>query len=628
MSSISLVAARAQALAWSSFVLLSLPGAPQSAHAQSAHPLASVVVTATRSETALDRALADVVVIDSQQIRDAAVSSLPELLRGAGGIEISQNGGPGTVSGLFLRGAKTSQTLILVDGVRMENALSGGGLPEYLPLAAIERIEIVRGPMSSLYGSGAIGGVIQIFTRRAEADGWSPFASVGGGSRGTAQAQAGFRAASAGTRAALSASAERSSGFDVTLPSSPEAQDDRDGYSQRSITASLSHRFANAWELGTNVFVNRGRVEIDFGCSAFSCPTPALSRQDFRSSAISAFVRARPLDGWRSELRAGNTSIDYDIPAFDFAPRTDSRTLAWDNTVDAWGGRVLFGAETLEQRIGGAGITSAIYARERRTTDSWFGGYERAWGAHTLRGTLRHDRIESVGDETTGAIAWGWRFDPRWLVRASYGTAFRAPTFDDLYYLPPFGNPALRPEKSRGFEAALEHRAGAALWRATAFVSRIEDAIELAPDFSAQNLATARVRGLTLDARHAIGVWTLRASATVQHTEGERTDPFGGPPDVAPLARRAPRYAVLGVERRAADWRFGVEAIAQARRFDTQGQRLGGYAFVDAWAGYAIAPDWEVFARLSNAFDRDYETAAGFRSPPRALFVSLRYAMR
>lgn len=632
MSSLSRPAAHSQALAVVSFSLLSsLSLFPQPSRAQSDAALESVVVTATRSETTIDRSLADVVVIDSQTIRDAGAASLPELLRSAGGVEVSQSGGAGTNSGLFLRGTKTSQTLILVDGVRIENPLSGSGMPEYLPLEAIERIEIVRGPMSSLYGSGAIGGVVQVFTRGAQADGWRPYASVGAGSQGTARARAGFSAAQSGTRFSLAAGAERSSGFNATRPTNPDFQPDRDGHRQRSLSASLSHRLAEGWELGANLMLNRGRADVDFACTAWACPSDAESVQEFRTSAITAFARTRPIEGWRSELRVGNTSIDYELPAFRFAPRTDSRTIAWDNEVDAWGGQLRFGAERLEERIDGEGVTGGgfpIYAHESRTTNSLFGGYERQWGEHTVRATVRRDRIGTVGSDTTGALAWGWRFDPRWLVRASYGTAFRAPTFDDLYYLPPYGNPTLRPEKSRGFDAALEYRAGSTLLRATAFASRIEDAIELDSAFTPRNLSTARVRGLTVDARHPVGRWALRASATVQHTEGERVDPLEGLVRVSPLSRRAPRFGSIGVERREAGWRFGADAIAQARRVDTQGARMGGYAFFDLWAGYAIARDWEVFGRLSNAFDRDFETIAGYRSPPRSLFVELRYAMK
>ena len=592
------------------------------ASSQSMNP---VVVTATRTETTIDRALADITVIDAQAIRDAGVATLPELLRSAGGIEISQTGGAGSVSGLFVRGTRNSQSIVLVDGIRIETPLSGGGLVEHLPLSAIDRIEVVRGPASALYGSGAIGGVIQIFTRQADAEGWWPWASAGIGTQGTQQVQVGFRAAREGTRVALSLSHESTDGFESTRAGSPDFQADRDGNRQRSLTASLSHRIAAQWEVGASLLVNDGRVEYD---DAFS--TAPTARQDYRSGAASAWVRGRPTNDWQTELRIGNSSIDYSFHAFTFAPRTDSRTVSWQNTIAAWGGSLLLGVESLAQRIGGEGVTRGgpfVYTRDNRSTDSVFGGYERAWGEHTLRATLRRDRIEAVGSETTGALAWGWRFVPEWLLRASYGTAFRAPTFDDLYN--PFSpNPALRPEKSRGYEVALEQRSGADLLRATAFSSRIDEAIELDSFYTAQNLARARVQGLTLEARRTIGAWVLRGSATMQHTEGVSVDPVTGVRSDAELARRAPRYGVVGVEHARGPWRFGAEAIAQARRFDTLGQRMAGYVFVDAWASYRIDRNWEVFARAANLGDRDYETAAGYRSPPRSLFVGVRYATR
>ena len=592
---------------------------PVCASAQSMSP---VVVTATRSEIPIEGALADVTVIDAAAIRDAGTATLPELLRSAGGIEVSQTGGAGSVSGLFVRATRNSQSIILVDGVRVESPLSGGGLPEHLPLSAIDRIEVVRGPASALYGSGAIGGVVQLFTRQADADGWWPFASAGFGTHGTRQLQAGFRSARSGTRVALSFAHERTDGFEATLPGSPDYQADRDGNRQSSLTASLSHRLAAQWEVGASLLLNDGRVEYD---DAFS--TPDTARKDYRSTVVSGFVRGRPTGVWQTELRVGNSAIDYSYEGFTFAPRTDSRTIAWQNTVDAWGGRLLFGVESLGQRIDGEGLTRGggfVYARDSRDTDSAFGGYERSWGEHTLRATLRRDSIESVGSETTGALAWGWRVAPQWLLRASYGTAFRAPTFDDLYN--PFSpNPTLQPEKSRGFEFAVEHRTGADLFRATAFSSRIDEAIELDSSFTAQNLARARVRGITFDAHRAVGAWTLRGSATLQDTEGESVDPITGVRTEAELVRRAPGYGVLGLERRHGRWRIGAEAIAQARRFDTQGQRMGGYAFVDAWASYQIDRGWALFARAGNLADRDYETAAGYRSPPRSLFVGVRY---
>ncbi|MGD9943038.1 MAG: TonB-dependent receptor [Burkholderiaceae bacterium] len=589
-----------------------------------AQTLDPVVVTATRMDTSIDRALADVTVIGPQQIRDAGPATLPELLRAQGGIEIAQAGGAGAVAGLFMRGTKTSQVLVLVDGVRLESPLSGSALPEYLPLAAIERIEIVRGPMSALYGSSAVGGVIQIFTRRGSEPGWRGSFSAGIGSRGTRQLQAGISGASGGTRFALHASGERTSGFEATLPDSFDYQPDRDGHRNHSLTASLSQQLSPAWELGGSLLVSDGKVFYD---SMFSAPSDTW--QTYRSSALSLHARGRFTDAWRTELRLGQSSLDYTAGGYSFAPRTDSRTLGWQNTIEAGGGRLLFGIESLEQKVAGEGVTRGdfLYARDERDTRSLFAGYEREFGEHLLRGTLRRDRIQSVGSKTTGALAWGWRFAPQWLLRASYGTAFRAPTFDDLYN--PFGpNPLLKPEHSRGGEIAIEHRAGADLLRATLFASRIEQAIELDSMFVAQNLAQAKVRGVTLEARRSLGAFTLRGSATFQDTEGEARGDDGVLRSTGELIRRAPAYGTLGVDWRDGRWRLGAEAVALARRVDTLGQRLGGYLFVDAWAGYELNRQWELFARLGNVSDRQYQTIYGYRAPPRSLFVGVRYATR
>ena len=590
-------------------------------HALAQPALEAVVVTATRSDTPIERALADVSVIDAEQIRDAGAATLPELLRSAGGIEMYQNGGPGTVSGLYVRGARNSQTLILVDGIRLENPMSGGGLLEFLPLSAIDRIEVLRAPASSLYGSAAVGGVVQIFTRKPAGDGILPYASVGFGSRGTRQLQAGMSARSGDTGFALSLSQDRTDGFDATLPGSPDRQVDRDGNRVGALTASLEHRLNADWRVGANLLVSDGRVEYD---DAFS--TPDTAKMDYRSAALSAFVSGRLSSQWESTLRVGNSSIDYEFAAFTFAPRTDSRTVSWENVVDAAGARWQFGVESLHQKIAGEGLTvgSYIYTRDSRDTDSVFGGWEREFGEHLLRLSLRHDRIEAVGSETSGSIGWGWQLTPNWLLRAGWGSAFRAPTFDDLYN-PWSPNPTLRPERSRGIEAAAEWRRGGDLFKAIAFSNRIRDAIELDSFFVAQNLEVARVRGVTFEGRRSLGEFTLRGSVTFQDPEAERTDPVTGITTVSDLARRARQHATLGASWQRGPWRLGADAIAQGERADTNGARMAGYAFLDLWGSYRIDRHWQLFGRLGNVADREYETAAGYRAAPRALFVGVRY---
>lgn len=593
------------------------------AHAQG---LGEVMVTATREERPVEQVLADVTTIDAEAIRRAGASSVPELLRALGGIEISQNGGAGSTSGIFVRGTKTSQSVILIDGVRLENATSGTANLEFLSLSSIERIEVVRGPLSSLYGSGAIGGVIQIFTRQGSGPP-APSLSIGVGNRGSARAQAGV-SGSAGpggsTRYAIALAAERTDGYDATLPSSPHHQDDRDGNSQRSATASLRQALPAGWEAGASLLATSGRVRYD---DAYS--TPESARMRHRTAAFAAFARGEVTRGWRTELRAGQTRIEYSFAAFDFAPRADTLTVAWQNRVALPAGRLLFGFDHLRQRLGGEGVVTGPYAylRDTRRTDSVFAGYELALGAHWLRLQLRSDRIESFGSEPTGTLAWGYQWSPRWLVRASVASAFRAPTFDDLYN--PFGsNPSLRPERSRGGEIAAEYREGATFAKLTAFRSRIDDAIELDAGFTPRNIDSARVAGVSFDARHRVGAWTLRGTATLQDPRGARFDPASGDLVEGQLARRARRFASLG-----ADWhwgaaRIGVDWLLQSRRVESNGDPIAGYGVLDVAATYPLVAGWEAFARLGNLGDKRYETAAGYAMPPRNLFVGVRYRPR
>jgi vitamin B12 transporter len=596
------------------FALVHTPGWAQAG-------LESVVVTATRIETPVERTLADTTVIDSREIRDSGASTLTEVLRRAAGIEISQTGGAGSVSGLFVRGTRTAQTLVLLDGIRIENASSGGALLEFLPISAIDRIEIVRAPASALYGSAAIGGVVQIFTRKPGESGLAASGEVGVGSRGTRRMQAAASGAAGNTGFSIGIAHDRTDGYDVTRSSDPGAEVDPNRVS--SVTAALTHRLSADWRTGFNLLVADGSI-------AFDVPFPVASGQDisdYRSTAVSAFVTGRLAADWESTLRVGSSSIDYSYPAYDFAPRTDSRTISWQNSIDAWGSLWIFGAESLDQRIAGQGLTSGtfVYEEDSRRTHSVFAEWQHDIGDNLLRVGARYDDIEDVGSQTSGSIGWGWRVAPGWLLRAGWASAFRAPTFDDLYN--PFSaNPALKPERSNGYELAAEWRRGVDLFKATAFANRIRDAIELDESFTAQNLETARIHGVTLEGRRRLGALTLRASSTFQDPRSERTDPTTGETISSDLSRRARRHASVGASWDRGPWRFGLDAVAQGERSDTSGARMAGYAVVDARADYRVARHWQLFGWVGNLADREYETASGYRMPPRTLFVGVRYS--
>ena len=590
-----------------------------SAHAQR---LDEVVVTATRSDQTIERTLADVVVIDSRQIRNAAGATVAELLRAAAGIEIAQNGGAGSVTGLFVRGTKAAQTVVLVDGVRMEDPLDGSPRIEFLPLSAIERIEVVRGPTAAFYGSGAMGGVIQIFTRESRGAMSSDF-SAAAGNRGTGQLQGRISGGDERTRFMLSAIRDTTRGYDVTHAQSGfYRQVDDDGHRQTSFTGLLTHRLSRDLQAGVQWFSTNGSGEFD---SQGYHPSQTISSYSSRSGSV--FVRGQMFSAWETEIRYGENRIGYDYLIYDSAPRAETNSLGWQNTLAASKTfRLLFGADSRRQSLNGVGVTEggSRYAQTERSHNAAYAGIEVDHGDHHIRLVGRNDRVTGLASEGTGLVAWGMRPEPGWLVRASVGSAFRVPTFNDMFS--PWGaNPNLRPERSVGQEIALERQAGERYARAIAFNSRIRDAIELDSGYTPQNLAVAKVVGITGEAGLRLGPWRLRASLTRQQPTGETPGAQAGAVVNAPLARRAKAFGVLGADWGSGPWRAGMNLIAQGERVDTSGPRLGGYAIIDLWAGRKLNREFDATFRLGNLADRNYETAYGFRSPPRSVLLGVRY---
>ncbi len=588
---------------------------------QTAAQSEAIVVTANRAARPVSETLSDITVISRRDIADAGASTLPELLQSFGGLEISQNGGAGKVSGLFVRGTRTAQTVILVDGVRLENPLSGGGNLEFLPISSIDRIEVLRGPSSSLYGSGAVGGVIQIFTRQGE----GPLQSNGSISLGTQSTRlfnvgvSGRIGEQGNTSVALAYSADRTAGYEATTPGSSAYQADRDGNRQSTINASLQHRLNQQWSIGGSALSTNGRTYYD---DAFS--TPDTARFRFASRALSAYLSGKVTPAWETTLRFGQTRVESSYDAFLFEPKLASNSWTWQNNVNHSSGKWLFGYEQMRQSIAGEGVTSGTFAylRDHRNTRSWFAGYEAATGAHLWRVNARNDSIDELGGRFSGSLGYGYRLANNSLLRASYGTAFRAPTFDDLYS--PFGsNSLLRPERATGFEFAYEQQSGPSLFKATAFVNRVRSAIELDNNFIPQNIDAARVRGLTLEARQDLGAVRVRGNLTVQSTSGATFDSTTNEAVVAPLSRRARQFGTLAADWRSGPMRYTAQWVFQGERYD-QRQRLGSYGLVNLWAVWALSKENEIALRAGNVFDRQSETALGYNGVPRNLLLSWR----
>lgn len=576
--------------------------------------LPPVVVTATRTPQPATAVLADMRVIDAETIARAGALTFAELLQVHGGVEISTTGGPGQVSGLFLRGTNTNHVLLLVDGVRVNSTTAGTNAFEHLPLAQIERIEILRGPASSLYGADAIGGVIQVFTKQ----GPRTQASLGVGRWGTREASLGLGRHLGATRLSLQAGVQRSDAFSATNEAaSPFSfNPDDDGYRNANLGFSVEHDRAEGHTLALRALASRGTTHFDSGPDSDD-----VNRQRLASLAVESRDRLSPT--WRSLLRLAR-GADHIRTAGSFPGHfeTDQDQATWQNDLAALGGEVVAGLEARREKVD----SSTAYTRTSRRHWALFGGYSASIGAQLIEASLRHDDDSQFGGHGSGKLGWGWRFTPQWRVSASAGTAFKAPSFNDLYFPESFGfsgNPDLKPERSRNVELAARYDGAAARGGLVLFQNRIRDLIAVDPTFSTViNVNRARIRGLTLDGAWHAGPWRLRGELTHQQAEDADTG--------ARLVRRAEEFGSASIDYAQGPWRAGVELAASGERFGTlansEASRMGGYALVHLSAGWSITPEWTLSARLNNAGDKHYEIAQGYNTPRRNLFVSLAYS--
>lgn len=612
------------ALAITTALAAALPFAAQAeAPSNDADALDEVVVTATRTAITTDAALAPVEVIGREAIERSQAKSLTELLRGRAGINLSNQGGAGKLSTLFVRGSESDHVLVLVDGVRIGSATSGLASFQDLPVAMIDRIEIVRGPRSSLYGSDAIGGVIQVFTRRDKGPAQFRF-HVGAGSHGYREGglgvggstERGWFGIDAGLQSTDGIDACRGAGAPVSAGCFVDGQTDRDGYENHSFSARGGVNIGDALTLEAHALHASGHNEYDGGF---------VDNSDIVQQVVGAQLRWKASDRFDLRVDVGSNKDESDnflgaAPNGYFGSRRDSASVQADIALtDAQ--LLTLGADWLRDRID----SDNDFDEDRRTNRAVFVQYQgrletSTHGSHDLQLALRNDDNQQFGDETTGTAAWGLSFADAWRVTASYGTAFKAPTFNELYF-PFFGNPALRPESSETFEAGVAWRGERTSVRLDAFSTDVDDLIAYdASIFLPNNIQHARLRGAELRVDSMLFGWNIGASASWLDTEDRDTG--------NELARRASETARLELDRSFGKFRLGFTGVAEGRRYDdlANTRELGGFATLDVRGEYAFATDWTLQARVANAFDRDYETAAFYRQPGREFFVTLRFS--
>lgn len=601
--------------------------APAIAQTNDGKALAPVVVTASRFAQNTKDVLNDNLVISAEEIQRSGQTSLVGLLQLKQSIQIVMNGGPGSNSSVFTRGTDNKQSIVLIDGVRTSSLTAGGATWAAIPLSQIDHIEIVYGPLSSLYGADAVGGVIQIFTKRGQG---APqlTASAGIGSEATRIFDMGVSGASGGDhnfRYAISAAHEESEGFSATKPAAGpySFNSDKDGYNKDSVNGQFSIDLAKGHELGVRFLHSRLNAQFDAGQGYDD-----RNKQEIGSTVL--YSNNRILPWWNSQLQFSQStdkshtdSLAYGMSDFD----SKQTNFSWQNDL-AFGSDVL---QLLAEHRKDEVDSSEAGLNRDRTNNAIGASYQLNRGNHLANIGLRNDDNSQFGSKVTGSVGYGYRLTSALRANASYGTSFRAPTFNDLYY-PGYGITSNKPEEGKNAEIALHYDDGAAQLNAVYYRNRITDLLTFANPCPVEtathrygctfNVNQATLRGLSLSGSTSAGQFTIKGSLDFLDPHDDSNDKI--------LARRAKRHGSMALEYHAAALTTGAELLFSSERFDDakNKNRLGGYGLLNLYASYDFAPRWSLFGRWNNVLDKDYELARNYATGGSSLFVGVRYAMK
>ncbi len=593
--------------------------------------LDQVVVTATRTAQSVDDTLAATTIITRQDIEQSSASSAVDVLtRYAPGVDFTISGGKGKNSSLFLRGTNTKQTLVLIDGVRVGSVTLGGMSWQHLPTEMIERIEIVRGPRSSLYGSEAIGGIISITTRKGKLGTWHT--SVTLGSDNTENISAGTRVGNDKTQLSMNTSYFDTDGFD----SREGGNADKDGYYNKSVNLNLQHELSHKTALSLNMLYAEGTNEYDgFGLSDPITFAPVgiddtATRNDFLQQNISFTIYSDLTDRWNTQFSLGEYRDETD----DFA----SNTSLVDGSVSVvssyfnskrqqinWSSSLSLSDEALlvlgiDYHKDSASKASPNYQKNSRNNTGIYAEYLGEAGVHDYQISVRSDDDEAFGQHTTGSVAIGRDFGSNSRLTAFYGTGFKAPTLNDLYWpITPFfvGNPDLTPEKSKTFEIGLRTRLGSGRFNANIFRTDFNNLITYVFPKNV-NVDEARIDGMELEYQRKFGELNLNTNLTLLNPINSTTGKV--------LSKRVKQTLKVNLDHDLGRYSVGGSLLAQGERassgFDSA---LPGFSTVDFRVGYQLNKHWQLRAELNNLLDKDYQTTSGYNMPDRNALFTINY---
>jgi len=590
---------------------------PVLALAQDGAPvLSEMVVTANRTEQPLADLVADMSIVDRETIERAGPVGVADVLARLPGIEISRNGGPGTTTSVFLRGADTRFTAVYIDGVRIDSQSTGGASWQDIPLEQIERIEVLRGPAAAVYGSDAMGGVVQIFTKKGEGPP-KPYVGLGVGNHGTFAAEAGVSGAANGWDYAIGLARAQSHGFNARTTAT--ANPDDDGYRRNSVTGRLGYQINREQRVEATMLYSDTNSGYDLS------PT-ADDRSLNKLQTLGLNWQAQWTKEYSTKLQYTQSRDRYETRPSPYLTDTRLQNYLFQN----------------EYRLGIHTFTAALERREdklengdidrQRFQNALALGWGMHSGKHSAQLNLRHDSDSEFGGKTTGSASYGYEFVPHWRATVAAGTAFRAPTLYQRFSM--YGDPSLTPEEGRNAELGLRWADGHDSFSATVYRNRVRNLINWVGGTGScvgnsgpyggcyANVGRAVYEGLTLAGGTRVGMVNLRASVDFQDPRDQDSDKL--------LARRARRHASLSADTTVAGWTLGGEVQASGKRYDDAANTkvLGGYTLLNLSASRQLSRDFSLVARLNNLADKKYELARTYATEGRSVYVGVRWAPR
>ena len=569
--------------------------------------LPNVVISANRQVQARNDSSAANTVFTRDDIDRLQPTRLTDLLNRVPGVQIAPTGGRGSLPGVYIRGTKSAQSLVLVDGQRIANTTSGDSGLQYLNVDQIERVEVLRGSRSVIYGSDAIGGVIQIFTRRGNGQGLQPRLHMGLGSNQSWERSLGLSGGDDKTRFNLGASLDESAGIDRTHDSYP-SDGDHDAYRNQSISLSLSHALTADIEVGANLLDNRGKSEFDSPFGRYDFATNRSYQQqpysDFNVSSLNSYVDARVNERWKTRLEFGHTENREKT----FDKLSDERTVFntyrdsvnWQNdlTLDARNSLIL-GGDWYEDRIN----SSTAFDEDSRWNRAAFIQHRYQGDSFSTELGLRHDDNQQFGSQNTWSGTFTLPLNPDNDVLLSYSEGFRAPTFNDLYY-PDFSNPDLKPETSKSYELQWRSQlSDSSRLEASIYRTDLEDAIIFGSNSRPENVASARINGFEAALKQDLFGWQNNLGVSIIDPRDRDSGHT--------LARRARRTLSWDLDRQFDRLSLGASWQAVSSSYDDRDnqQSLGGYALFGLRSSWALNREIKLDLKVDNLFDKGYSRA-------------------